>query len=415
MDFFSMEGVSKKIVVVFFLIKILVSFSFAKFYGSSDSFTYFNDSLGVYKVLFINPLHFLQLFFTAYDNHSDNALPPHINHYLSEYNIIFWSRFWNSEFMVIRFLTLFNIFTLGHYYPDAVFFAFISMIGIFYLYRLFLRWFPEKNFLLITAFLAIPSVIFFTSGIHKEAPTIFIIGLILWNFNKICEGDLNLKKLFTLIISFYVLYELRMFILVFMIPNLIGYYWWFKSPKKFFLKFALIHLIYWTAAFHVNLIFPSFNLLYNIVLKQELFLKLNGNTNFQVTPLQSNFFSLLKNSPNALKDAMFYPFIVKPTTLFQWLIYFEGIALIIIFSICLIKNKIRNLKFHPLTVFSFTFSLSVLILLGLIVPNLGAMVRYKSLVLPFLCASFFILADEEWIKNKFISLKNKFQSEISKS
>lgn len=399
LHFFEISSLSKSIVIGIFLLKVIAASSFGiihfHFYGAIDTFMYFYDSKGIYQTLFDNQLHFLQLLFGPSDLGLNAPIPSHLLPYLDKYGITYWGHYYTSEYMVIRFLTIFNLFTSGYYYADAVFMAFISLIGLLYIYRILASVYSEKTFFIQIALFGIPSVVFFTSGIHKEALSVFFLGILLWNFHKISDRNITIKRLFLILASGLLLYIVREFIFIFLLPNLIAYYLCMKRRKNVFVKFLFTHLLYWLLVLNLFRINEQLDIIHKIVVKQEDFSSLKGNSNIKINKLDENIFSLVKNFHSALRNTLVYPLYWNAKNLFQKLASFESGILFLILAVCLLFMKIRKPNIHPILPFCIVFSFSLLILFGLIVPNLGAIARYKSVPLPFLVASFFIVFDEK--------------------
>ena len=74
-------------------------------------------------------------------------------------------------------LALIRPFSFGIYNVHAIIFAFISFVGIYNLYLFFeTRMYNKINLQFIL--FGVPSIVFWSSGVHKEAITFFGLGLI---------------------------------------------------------------------------------------------------------------------------------------------------------------------------------------------------------------------------------------------
>ncbi len=97
----------------------------------------------------------------------------------------------------------------------ALFSAVISLIGINWCYKAFKFLFKGKEVLLFLCWLIFPGLLFWTSGLFKEAPTLFIMGLLLISLKRILiDKDLRIKNMIFIVVTIIVSFLLKPFILV---------------------------------------------------------------------------------------------------------------------------------------------------------------------------------------------------------
>ena len=128
---------------------------------------------------------------------------------------------------------------------------------------------------------------------------------------------------------------------------------------------------------------PRIDLPIAIVMRNKEFIKLGGNSMLPQPSLESNFKSFLYNTPNALNHTLARPYLHEVTSFTYFLSAIEIISLWIILFVWFFRFKENPYK-HEVVMFFAMISLILILLTGYIVPQIGAIVRYRSIFLPFL-------------------------------
>ena len=93
--------------------------------------------------------------------------------------------------------------------------------------------------------------------------------------------------------------------------------------------------------------------------------------------------SIIKSTPQAFLNSMFRPFLTdvhgNPMILLAAL---ENIFIALLVLVCLLSFKSHSGKMDPIVIFCLIFTILLFILIGLITPVLGAIVRYRIVALP---------------------------------
>jgi hypothetical protein len=113
--------------------------------------------------------------------------------------------------------------------------------------------------------------------------------------------------------------------------------------------------------------------------------------------LQSNIFSFIKNAPQALNHSLARPYLLESYSPFYLICALEILVLWIIFGFWFFRPSEDPYR-HSVVLFCLFISLILLLLIGYIVPQLGAIVRYRSIFFPFLAVP--LLASIRWKKNE---------------
>lgn len=396
--FFTNSGINKFLLVALFAIKMLAGLAYAWFYlqpnyhTNSDSFRFYAYSLEETNILLTQPLHFLKDIFSYGYTTTGNVFVGD-------------NSYWNDlkSNIIIKLLAVCNVFSFKNYFINIIFFNFFFFFGLIGFYRVMQSVFTAKKYVLIIPVFLIPSFLFWCSGIHKDGLIFSAIGLVFYFFHQLLQKKFFLKYSIFIILLLALLFFLRNYVAL---ALMIALFTWFIATKikKVFLVFVSIYLLVIAAFFIVPKINTQLNFPEIIVLKQQDFSKLTGGSEVVISKLQPNFKSFVQYFPHALDMAFVRPHITE----LKNKSYIPAIAEIILFFIVLIFSIIyrnKNLKIQPIVFASIFFSLTLLIIAGYTVTFSGAIVRYRSLALPFLLTP--LIGFFDWNKvNKIFKQSN---------
>jgi hypothetical protein len=184
-------------------------------------------------------------------------------------------------------------------------------------------------------------------------------------------------------LSFIFIFFTKSFVALAAIPALVG--WWLSANnhKRSHYYFILVYAGGMILLMSISLLGSHFNLLTYIANKQHEFLALKGNSAIAVMPLQPTTEIFIKYLPTALDIAFLRPHITElrnPAYLLSFLELLLCAVIICLFAWFATEKK----KAAPFLVCCFYFALSILLIEGYTVTFTGAIVRYRSLMLPFI-------------------------------
>lgn len=384
---------SSKLVLILFLIKVfggvVYTFVHCHYYGGGDVSRFHKNALWVYSALNDNPVNYLKLVFGWYGEY----VPPELATY--EKHIIFWGD--NGSLILVKLLAIFDIFSHQNIYINTIFFEMITMVGLLSLYKIFNYYFPDKKPLLLMCVFAVPSALFWSSGIHKDGLILTCTGLLFMCANDLVIKGFHLIKLAICIICILLLLMIRGYDIMLMFPGMIALYYTYKKPKYKFLKFAVIYSAS-IILFFVTDIFFELGFINFILQKQKLFIEYGlGHSLLRPLMINKNPISFLITAPHALYRALFRPNIFQYHSAHE-LVYAIIHSLFLLNCFCLLFFiDFKKKKISGLALFCIFYSLLMMIFIGWIVPNVGAMVRYTSCVYPFFTLFFVLITDEKKI------------------
>ena len=402
--FIKNAGISSGSLLSLFLLKILSGIAIGwiaiHIYGPGNDYWDTNDyALEEYHLIQTNPIKYLSNIFTS--------------DYQGGYAGIFSSgdSYWNDlkGNIVIKLVSVFNIFSRGDYYINSLFFNFIIFFGHVILYRLFIKMFPGRQVLVIIGCFLLPSTLYFSSGIHKDGLVFLMLAVAVYGvYESLIKNQFNRKRVLLIIVSLALLFLLRNFICLALLPALFAWVLVSKTKWPAAPVFAAVYLVCGLLVFNINSIVPNINPLEIITTKQTEYLKLDkAATQIELTPLQPGFKSFASNTPQALNHAFLRPYLwelpvksILPLSI-ELFVYQALIVLMVLF-----KKRDRTTDQKQFLFFAIFFTISIFLIIGYIVPNLGSLVRYRSLYYPLLITPALCFINWELILGDF-QIKNK--------
>jgi len=371
------------------------------YYGQ---FAYMYDTWGFHyagqeetKLLFSHPAeYFNNFFYSGYENKYGGFLNAE-------------NSWWNDlkSNMFIKFLSVLNILSFGNYYINVIFYSFITIIGPISLCRVMNDVFPGKKLQVILATFLIPSFVYWTSGIHKDGLVFLAISLIVYHlYFGLKEKKFPLRRIIVMLVAGILLLMYRNFILIILIPAIAAWYLANRYPKKISASFLGVYFLFVILFFSLRYFSASLDFPQSVISKQIAFQKLQGNSSIKPIDLQPSALSFLKNSPKAISTSVLRPYPGDVKHLLSLAAASETIFLLLLF-LCFIIWRTNGIQSKAFLWFCMFFSITFLLIIGYTVNFIGAIVRYRSIILPFLLVPAICLTD--W-KRVFASIFNNIKT-----
>ena len=397
--FFQNSGLNNQWLIGLFLIKVMAGVAYGLFYtqmnnylSAADTWRFFNESKAETKLLLTEPIrYFGNLFENPYDKQYRHLFSP-VNSYWKDL----------KELYMVKLVSIFNLFSGSRYYVNVIFYSFITFFGPLAFMRIMNDVFPGKKYIIAIGSFLIPSFLFWTSGIHKDGFVFMLLVLAAYIFYfGWRENKLNWKRYLLIFLLILLIFPVRNHVVLAAIPAFAA--WWLaeKFFKQKWIAFALVTILGTTLFFTSKYIHPKLDLPISIVMRQKDFNKLGGNSVLPQRDLKATFPSFFKNAPQALNHTLARPYLTEIDSPLYLLSALELAALWLIIFIWFFRFTDNPYK-HAVVLFFLMLSIALLLLTGYIVPQLGAIVRYRSIFLPLIMVP--ILATSVWDMNIF---KNK--------
>lgn len=408
--FVQKSKLSKKNLLIYFGVKLiftyLIYFVYTIYYPDrtlADIFKFYDDAKLLFNNLYnIDKIQYWKIVF-GIDNDNPNIYQElkHMQYWFEPNE----TTSYNDNRIVIRINLLLYPFTKGYYSIHALVFSFLAFIGLIAFYRTARELLLLNHTLSVISIYLIPSVIFWGSGNLKESILILALGFYtLYLFKTL--NNFKLVNVGLLLIYAMLLFYTKSYVLLTLIPGtislLISKYFEFK-------KLGLISILTLTVCFICMILthhlLPEFDLITQIQNKQVEFntvaIEMNAASKINLPQLDNNIFSIIYNSFLALINTLFRPTIIDATSLLSFIAGIENLIIIILIAFAIIFPLKPSEKQKQFIYFSICFTILLSIFIGLIVPVLGAIVRYKIPYLPLIYLSLLSIIDFQKIKVKF--------------
>jgi hypothetical protein len=396
------SGLSNKYIIILFLLKIFAGLAIGwislHIYSTGNDYWDVNrEGWKEYQLLWSDPHeYFTNLFRSGYSQGYGGVFDS-------------FQSFWNDlrNNIIIKMLSVFDLFTRGNYYVNSLLFNFFGFLGHVAFYRIFIQIFRKQQLQVIACCFLLPSMLYFTSGVQKDGIIFTTLGMLLYAvFQSLQENYFTIKRLALILLGFLILFLIRSYVLINLLPALIIWimvvkYKW-APLKSFLIGYTILALVF----FNFNIIVPAVNPLKTVTDKQSAFFTLPvAATQIQLDTLYPNFKSFLFNAPQAFDHLLLRPYpaevpakSILPVNI-ELLIY-QVLFLLYFFF----KRKPEPAEQDPFLLFGIFFALTMFLFIGYIMPNLGSIIRYRSVYLPLLLAP--IICRINWQKLlTFIKIK----------
>lgn len=397
-----------------FLIRIISCLSFSVFLvyiSAGDSFgTYYAEASNIFKQSMQDPSIIGRMIFTSAQN-IESALFS-----IEGGGTAVFSN--ENNYMVVRVAAVFMFFSFGKYLIANLFFSMLAFEGSWRLYKFFYEQYPGMHKQLAFAILYFPTLVFWSSGISKEAICIAGIGFITYGLYSIFVKRKNILGSSLAVLFFtYLLSNVKIYILASYLPFFIYFIVVSRvlTVKNTLLKIFLgpVIVALSTLAFISILISSKEELgayavegLTQTIQQQQMNFILQENiseSNFSLgTEFDGSFLGLVKLAPAAITASLFRPFLWEAKKLSTLLSSIESLVLMLLTLYTLYKagpvNFMGYLFKKPIVTYCFFFAILFSVFVGSSTLNFGSLVRYKIPCLPFYAVSMFLILYFEKLK-----------------
>ncbi|MEI2673873.1 MAG: hypothetical protein V9F05_07515 [Chitinophagaceae bacterium] len=388
-DFFKIQEINPAWPYAAFLFKLLLGF--ANYYiwlniiGHGDSLRYFHDSQIVYQSLFDNPTYFFELITRS----SLENVPEHLIPYQKEL-FIEWHV---NEYHMVRLLAILNVFTFGNVWANIVLIAFGSYaatMGLFKSLNQFLVIDADKKNRIFLFLFFLPSIVFWTGGLLKEAPVFMLVCIIIIQLFTI-ESSPNrnttpAKPLLILVVCIYALFLIRDYLAILVSLNLLLLFFARTIVKPQYLNktFIINSITVIVLFFAVPIVFPQLNYFHYAQSEQTYFLNGEPDPDYKFSAIGGDGIAVIKQIPYALNNIFFRPNLMHSDSVFR---LYQSVELIIVWLIIVflaIKMLRQKHPFSATALFMIIVAIELLGIYGLMVTDADTLSCYRSIPLFFI-------------------------------
>jgi hypothetical protein len=296
--------------------------------------------------------------------------------------------------LMVKIVSIFCLISFSNYWIVALYFAFVSFLGAWYLTRKIQRYFPTLLPVAAAVFLFFPSVVFWSSGIIKETLAMASIFFLSGIFLTIWYGDkIKIVEWLLIFVAAWLAWSLKyyfaaVFFAVTINTILFKFVAKLVKPMRFLTETILWLLLFIIPLVVVTQLHPNFALrkLFGVVVDNyNDFISFSSPEDVvQFSNLTPDFRGVLSNSPWALTSGLFRPFIWEANTFFQTVVAIENTVLLIgMMYASVVVRKFVTAR-HRMLIFSCcVYIIFLCIFITLSTPNFGTLSRYRVAYIPY--------------------------------
>ncbi len=316
------------------------------------------------------------------------------------------SRIWyyrnSSSYVVVRITALFDLLTLHTYSASSLFFALFSFSGLWAMYSAVQKKYPYATKKMALAILFIPSVIFWGSGILKDTLTIGAVGWMTWSLVAVIEmKKRSWKEVVVLIISFYLIFGIKKYILICFVPMIAVWIFFvnvgnIRNKALKLLIVPLLLMMFGLAGFlALNQItkddqkysldsiaersrITAYDIRYGWGARND------GDGGYDIGLSDGTWQGLLRMMPAAITVSIFRPYIWEVRNPLMLLTALESLIITFLFLKVFFQKPGRIFGGDPFMRFCFYFTILFAFAVGASSFNFGTLMRYKIPFMPFL-------------------------------
>jgi len=378
------ESATKRFFVPALLLKILGGVFFgiiySYYYRISDSHAYFFDAVSIAELASRD--------FYSYVN----FLVDGENHHLNEVLI-----FKAPRAVFLSKLCSVLVLTVGEsYWLLTLSVSVLTFFPAWYFFQHFSKQFTNHRVTAFVALFVFPSVVFWSSGIGKESFAVAgllglsALALKMYSGERIKWWEYILSLFFIWLIWSLKYYYLAVWLPIAVAVVLVHRVFKPKAELTFFFVLLLLLLLA-TGLVHPNFIWKHF-IDVIVVNYQQLLLSSDPGDAIhyyklgEETSRAMSLFYIIINAPWALFSALFRPFLWEVNSAMQLAASIENVVLFGLLVGCWpgYRHLVQKNPYRLLAIGLLTYSVILLVFLGLSTPNFGTLSRYRVGCLPFL-------------------------------
>lgn len=317
-----------------------------------------------------------------------------------------------NTLMVIKIVSVFLICTFKSYFLSSLLLAWASYVAVWRAYILFTSYYPQLRYQLAIAFLFLPSVIFWGSGILKDTITFAATCAFVVAFHDVfIRRKKMVRNTIYLLLSLWLVVSIKPYIMIALFPGALN--WWLltkvikvKNQLVMFIAIPAVYLVTVGAGIAFMASFgeilgdyaPDKILVKAIETQEDLKRDYYEGASFDIGTLDASVGSFVRLIPRALEAAMYRPYLWESGSPVMLISGLENMGFLILTFIALVKIRFTRIGLvlkvlfnNPIIMFALSFSVLFALSIGITTSNFGALVRFKIPFLPFFVACLFMI------------------------
>ena len=388
---------------------LAVGFLYQYYYRGGDTFNYHTfGSRIIWEAFTEDPTKGLSLIFDPYCY----SLPEYSS------RIIFFGD--PSSFFVVRVAALFDIITFSAYSATAIIFAFMSFIGMWFMFLAFYERYPHLKRQLAFCILFIPSVVVWGSGLLKDTLVIGALGFATYGIGRVfIDRRPGVLWIFMLLLSLSLIFAVKKYVLLCFLPTVLLWVYWGNLQK---IKSRMVQIMLVPVVIAVIVVSGIFAIIkvgendkrYAIDKIAEtaaitaydigFYSGKNAGSGYSLGELDGSFGGMLSLFPQAVNVSLFRPYLWEVRNPLMLLSAIESFAFLIITAFMLLRHPLKffsALLRSPTVMFCLVFSIIFAFAVGASTYNFGTLSRYRIPLAPFYLVALVLIADDWNSERKF--------------
>ncbi len=390
------SGIKSWVLIALFALKLLggmaITYLYGTYYGeSTDIYRYYNDAQYLKNILVNDQQYFWDVFLET--NQENSQVQQHLQ------TLKYWSSGHNDFFIherkplvILNFLMSFISF--GNIYIHVLWMSLIAFLGQIALFRFFKNQQITADIFVLAVVFLLPTFLLWTSTILKEPLIIFLLGFALYFMGEYFRQRRNKYLLASLSLLGLGLF-IKAFVVVCLLLPLAVFAFFKAYPQISFKKQSLtvlgtvliINLAFYAMSLFTFSIYQKMSdkqkAFYDVVHAQEQEEGKVGSL-LEVPTLEPTFLSHAEQVLPAFSRVFFKPGFYDMKNILYIPDVLQNVLILLLALLIPFKLKYIRKQTLPVLWMSVLFVLIYFSIIGLVVPVLGAIVRYKIIALPFL-------------------------------
>jgi len=373
------------------------------YYKGGDTTSYYECSLAFINLLYHNPMAFFEAMLGGGTLEIKSLFTSQTG---SPMGYVFFD---DKTRMVVKLCIPLVLLGGKSYFIATLLLSLATYGGLWRLYRMFVRYFPQFYRNLAIAILFMPSVIFWGSGILKDSFTLaatcyFIVATDMF----ISKHGNVFGKWIMIILSGFVIISIKPYILIILLPGTMVWFFYqrIKQIKNKYFRYVIVPFIY------VIILGGSYGALTQlggalgkfapdkaletaVVIQRDLKQSYYDGSSFDIGEFDASALSVASKAPAAIVAGLFRPFIWECKNAVMLLSGLENLFILVLTLLVLVRVRFkviyRLIADEPLILYSFVFALLFAFMIGVTTSNFGALVRFKIPLIPLYMGSMMVM------------------------
>lgn len=383
------------------LSSVAIGLIYQFYYGYGDNIAYFKDSLILTNICYQHPGSFLDLFLLRSGEHI-----PEVSTQI--YQIYFYRD--PAGYFVVKLAAFMNLFSWSSYICTSILFALIGFSGSWAFFITLLKINNRIPKQLAIASFFVPSVVLWSSGILKDTVTYAALCWMFYSFYCVInEGQFRIKHILIILVSGYILYVVKIYILMCFMPCLLiwSYFLFQKKIQSRTMKIIsqpLLAIACILGAVYGTAVIAEDNSRYSldkisetseITARYIYITTLNdGGTPYSLGEIEYTIPGLIKVFPAAVNVTLFRPYLWEVRKVFPFLAAVESLwTLFLTLQVLNLArfNLFKIMREDNYVIFAILFSILFAFAIGISSFNFGALHRYKIPLMSFYISALYII------------------------